>query len=157
MMSGERYWSADQLMRYAVVVMGAALVAVSVVFPWYEALAVNGSAVMAGWGGWSETGIDAHLLAFPVAVLIWLPAVWMTVSAVRRRYGWAALAASVVMALGILAYVLRDRFAWHRDGGGAVYIEVLSGPRWVFSLGLVATFLGWFLFSRTVLRARPTS
>lgn len=143
-------------MRWAVVVLAAALALVAIALPWYQALAVNGSSVMAGWGGWSTQGIDAHLVKFPVALLIWIPALWMAAAAVRQRFGAVALAAALATALGVLGYLLRDVFAGHLDGGGAVYVEVLSGPLWVFVLGFIATLLGWFLYSRAILRLRPT-
>lgn len=144
-------------MRFAVVVTGVAVVVVAIALPWYRAFAVDGSSVMAGWGGWSVSEITADLTRFPVAVLIWIPAAVMLVAAVREQYGLTALAASAVAALGWGAYALRDVFASHTEGGGAVYVEVLSGPRWVVTLGLLAGVLGWFLYSRVILRARATS
>lgn len=145
-------------MRWAAVAVGFALVVVATTLTWFRAEATNGSAVMYGWGGWSApAGIDAALHHFPVAVLVYLPAAWLVASAVRRRFGQVALAGSLVAAVGLLTGIGHDWFAGHRTGGGGVYVVAESAPPLVLGLGLVAMFLGWFLYSRAILRPRPTA
>lgn len=145
-------------MRLAAVAVGVALVVVATAVNWFRAEATNGSAVMHGWGGWSAPeGIDAALQYFPVAVLVYLPTGWLVASAVRRRFGQVALAGSLIAAVGLLTGIGHDWFAGHRAGGGGVYVVAALAPPLVLVLGLVAAIIGWFLYSRAILRPRPTS
>lgn len=143
-------------MKWIFAALGAALVAVAGLQPWFHARTLDGTAVMSVWGHWTRYGdIDARLFPVPVGLVICAPAVWMLVAALRDRYGQAFLGAVVSAVLSLLTIALRQRVAASAAGGDAVFVSLGWAPTVVLVLALAAAIVGWYLFARTELRDPP--
>lgn len=145
-------------MKWILAALGAALLAVATLQPWFHAHTVHGSATMSVWGHWSHGGpIDARLVPLPVGLLICAPAVWMVIAAMRDRFGHAFLGSVTTAVLAMLAIALKQRVATSVPGGDAVFVNLGLAPQIVLALALTATLCGWYLFARTELRDKPTA
>ncbi|MDT5339411.1 MAG: hypothetical protein QOD90_4916 [Mycobacterium sp.] len=131
-------------------------IAAATIFPWYSALAVGGSAHMAGWGAWTAAGdVDAGLRPLPLALLVYLPAGLMVYSAVRGAFGLAVIGGMATFAAAILPFLVMRAVDRHVPGSGSVAVEVAAAPLALLSIGFAATVVCWIGYARCVLRPSP--
>jgi len=144
-------------MRWLIAGLGVAMLVVAAALPWFLAQAIDGSALMYGWGRWSVSGAaaDARLEVFPIGLLVAVPVGFMIACSVRSRFGNALLCAMLAAAASILAFMLKNAVAGHSTGGAAVFVQVDSAPRILLVLAVAAAICAWFSLSRSVLRDPP--
>jgi hypothetical protein len=132
------------------------VIAVATVCPWYTATTVGGSATLAGWGAWTAAGdLNASLRPLPLAVLAYLPAGFMVVSALRERFGAALIGAMATVAAAILPFMTEALVDRRLPGGESVAVDVASAPVLVLAFALVVFVVCWIGYARRVLRAAP--
>jgi hypothetical protein len=142
--------------RWAIAVLGVALIVASIALPWFLASGVNGSAEMAGWGAWTRSGdIDASLRPLPLGLLVCLPAAVMIWGALRGSFGVAVVGSMATFAGGLMPLMLMPVADRRLPGRDAVGIAVASGPQVVIALALTVTVVCWIGYARCVLRAAP--
>ncbi|WP_319450423.1 MULTISPECIES: hypothetical protein [unclassified Mycobacterium] len=132
------------------------VIAVATVCPWYIATTVGGSATLAGWGAWTAAGdLNASLRPLPLAVLAYLPAGFMIVSALRDRFGAALIGAMATVAAAILPFMTEALVDRRLPGGESVAVDVGPAPVLVLAFALVVFVVCWIGYARRVLRAAP--
>jgi hypothetical protein len=142
--------------RWAIAVLGGAVLVAATALPWYLAAGANGSAEMAGWGAWTREGdVDASLRPLPLALLVWLPAAAMIWGALRGWFGVAVIGSTATFAGTLMPFMLMPAADRRLPGRDAVGIAVASGPQVVLALALAVTVICWIGYARCVLRAAP--
>ena len=136
--------------------LAVAIGVVATAWPWFTAQGVNGTAAMAGWGGWTTTGVlDASLRPLPLAVLAYVAVVTMLVGAWRALFGVCVIGAMTAFAAGVLPYLVMPATTRVAPGSEAVGIAVATGPGLLVAVSVVATIVCWIGYARCVLRAAP--
>ena len=144
------------LTKWTIVVLGAVIVAVATLWPWYAVRAGAGSATLTGWGTWHVAGeLNASLRPLPLGVLACLSAGFMAFSAARERFGAALIGAMATVASALLPLMTEALVDRRLPGGDSVAVDLAAAPLLVLAFGLVATLVCWIGYARRVLRAAP--
>ena len=144
------------LTRWAIGILGASIVVIATVAPWFAAYGVAGYAEMAGWGAWRRSGeVDASLRPLPLAVLVYLTAGLTVWGAVRPAFGASVIGAMATFGVGLLPLMLLPVVDRHAPGRDAVGVEVASATTTVIGLAVVLVIVSWIGYARCVLRPAP--